>query len=209
MPPRKKTTTKKTTTPRPRTRVSKLASFAPESKDFEVVRPAADARIMRLEAASVFLGMASVVVAALGYWYVFGAPVANPAPAFVDNSTAAVEHAGDAASEHYKIAPAGPETIDTTPAPTPSTTKVAIYSTVSVKGAAAELQKDLQAAGFKVPTIGNQRPLQATTTILMKEGSQSLAESLRSVVAKKYEVVSVGTLPDSSKFDAVIVIGTK
>lgn len=206
MPPRKKTTTKKTTTPR--SRVSKLASFAPELDDFEVVQPVTDVRVMRLEAASVFLGMASVLVAALGYWYVFGAPVANPAPA-LDIGNAIVENAGEAASEHYKITPANPETLDITPAPTPSKITVAVYSTIPVKGAAADLKKDLEAAGFLVPVIGNERPLQAATTIRMKEGSQALAESLRAVVGEKYEVMSVGILPESSKFDAVVVIGTK
>ncbi len=207
MPPRKKTTTKKTTTPR--SRVSKLASFAPELADMEVVRPVTDVRVMRLEAASVFLGMASVLVAALGYWYVFGAPRANPAPAILDTQNAIVENAGEATSEHYKITPANPETLDVTPAPTPSTIKVAVYSTIPVKGAAADLKKKLQAAGFTVPVIGNERPLQEKTTVRMKAGSQDLAESLRAVVGETYEVVSVGTLPDSSEFDAVVVIGTK
>lgn len=173
-----------------------------------MVPPPDNQRLIRLEAASVLLGMMSVFVAALGYWYVFGAPVANPAPT-VDNSKEVVERAGEAVSEHYKIVPAGPEILDTTPAPTPSTIKVAIYSTIPVKGAAADLKKELEAAGFVVPVVGNQRPLIATTTINMKAGSQGLAESLRAVVAKKYEVVSVGTLPDSSKFDAVVVIGMK
>ncbi len=203
MPALRKTTKRKSPS---RSRKSKLEPFAPLTEDMEISRPLSDRRVIRLEWASVLLGILSVFVAALGYWYVFGKPLMMPA---AQQPNAPVEHAQEAASEHYKISPADPQLAEVLPAKTPSSVKVAVFSTVDVKGAAAGLKKELVTAGFTVATIGNQRPTQSQTTVSMKKESFEFADELRAVVEKKYSVTVVGTLEESSPYDAVVVIGTK
>lgn len=204
MAPPRKTIKRKSSS---RSRKSKLEPFAPPSGDMKLAQPVSDQRIIRLEWASVFLGILSVFVAALGYWYVFGKPImATPAARDLGILT---EQAQEAASENYKIAPADPQLVEIMPERAPSSVKVAVFSTVNVKGAAATLKNELTAAGFTVATIGNQRPTQTETTLKVKAGSSEFSDDLRAVVEKKYSVTVVGTLEETSPYDAVVVIGQK
>lgn len=208
MPPRKSTPTKQTRKTPARARAPKLESFAPSADDLEIVRPSVDERVIKLEAASVGLGMAIVIVAALGYWYVFGTPIQATQPLV---SSGVIEQANEAVSENYKITPAenAPVATDPVRALSPKDIKVAVFSTISVRGAAANLKLQLETAGFTVATIGNERPTLTSTSVKMKKSAQELADALRTVVEKKYAVTSVETLEETSPYDAVIMIGER
>ncbi len=84
-----------------------------------------------------------------------------------------------------------------------------ILNSTPKTGAATELAKVLISAGFSAPKTGNQKKLSAVTAILIKESQYAYAPLLLEAVSRTYAGAVATTTPDTSDFDATIIIGTK
>jgi hypothetical protein len=85
-----------------------------------------------------------------------------------------------------------------------------INSTLSA-GLAGELRKQLQAAGFTVPNIGNSQPSEAQTIIKVKNSvnqNSNYFSEIKKIVSNKYDFI-ITTLDSAAKYDIEIIIGDK
>lgn len=100
------------------------------------------------------------------------------------------------------------EVVKTEPVVAPKDVRIVVFSSITTAGAASALKLDLEAAGFVVVKIGNQRPALTNTTIQIKDAKRAPIDALRELVAKKYVLDPITVLADTvSDYDAIIVIG--
>ncbi len=88
--------------------------------------------------------------------------------------------------------------------------KISVINSTSKNGLAAELKKQLNAAGYPVEKIGNQKLTEINTIIKMKSDldNNPTALEIKRIVAGKYSPITA-LLPNSSPYDLEIVIGQK
>lgn len=84
-----------------------------------------------------------------------------------------------------------------------------VLNSTTKRGIAGILAQNLEAAGFAKATVGNQNKLIPVTTIFIKDSKSSFTQTLLDAVLKLYPTATATTTPESDKFDATIVIGTK
>ncbi|KKU82184.1 MAG: hypothetical protein UY07_C0002G0041 [Parcubacteria group bacterium GW2011_GWA1_47_8] len=86
---------------------------------------------------------------------------------------------------------------------------IVVQNSTAKAGAATILAKALEDGGFTKPKTGNADKLYATTTIFIKESRSNYTASLLEEIKKIYPAVVATTTPESTPFDATIIIGTR
>lgn len=111
--------------------------------------------------------------------------------------------------------PPSPEPIKELPPPPPmiedkASLKIAILNSTQTAGLAAGLRNELTKAGFLIEKVGDQKNIEATTLIKVKESKKNsnLINEIKDLVSKKY-TPEIQTLEEESLYDLVIIIGKK
>jgi hypothetical protein len=121
---------------------------------------------------------------------------------------------GGAAEETPAPSSAPDPTPEPTPTPEPvdvSEFTVSILNGSGVIGAAGEAESLLEDAGFTVGNTGNASRFNYTDTVIqVKDGVvQSVIDQLEKALSEEYSVEVGDELPETSKYDIVITVGTE
>ena len=89
--------------------------------------------------------------------------------------------------------------------------QIQILNGSGVTGAAKKAQDYLEGLGYTVSAVGNASSSDYTTTqISLKDSKKDYLPLLKKDLSEKYEVAdTIDSLEDNSKYDAVIILGTK
>jgi len=86
---------------------------------------------------------------------------------------------------------------------------ITVLNSTNKKGIAGTLAATLKDAGFSTPSTGNEKNPYAKTTILVKESKYDYAPLLLEAVLPSYPNAFATTTPETSPFDATIIIGAE
>ena len=105
-------------------------------------------------------------------------------------------------------------TVEATPSPVPVDKKkytVDIQNGSGIGGQGAAVQKILTDAGFKVGTVGNAKTFDYTKTLVQVKSSVSkdYIATLEGALTKNYVLDKTAELPDTSKSEVVIIVGSE
>jgi len=79
----------------------------------------------------------------------------------------------------------------------------------SINGEANKIKAQLEAAGFKVASVGNASRAYTESTIYYKTGEEALAKALQSAIKDNYAATTKEDNPVVGSYDAVVVLGSK
>lgn len=79
----------------------------------------------------------------------------------------------------------------------------------SISGEANKIKAELEAAGFKVASVGNASRSYTESIVYYKTGQEALAEALQSAIKDNYTATIKEDNPVVGSYDAIVVLGSK
>lgn len=109
-------------------------------------------------------------------------------------------------------ATSAPSSEDIAPAEAEANFKIIVLNASGRTGLAADLKKNLEAAGFPVEKIGNRKEPSELSLIKIKESRNQYPtqfNQIKQIVAAKYQLTATQILEESGSYDIEIVIGKR
>ncbi|HEX8923815.1 MAG TPA: LytR C-terminal domain-containing protein [Patescibacteria group bacterium] len=144
--------------------------------------------------------------------FVFTAALASIIIWFVlnRNSSTTADNTEPASQVTPTVAPTDTPSVAPTPtlAAVPKTSKLQVLNATDINGQAATVKSMLTKLGFTSIAVGNAKANATANSIQVKASKPDIGEYFRQSLAGQFDATVDPTLPETSTYDAVFVIGT-